>query len=84
MTAMNMNGLKPSMKVTKMQVVIDMDSEQISNLVFNELKETLFQFEEDMEKDKPGIFSMNEIYDKMQIQQHIDAILLLLEWYRVP
>jgi hypothetical protein len=81
---MNMNGLKPSMKVTKMQVVIDMDSEQISNLVFNELKETLFQFEEDMEKDKPGIFSMNEIYDKMQIQQHIDAILLLLEWYRVP
>jgi len=67
-----------------MQVVIDMDSEQISNLVFNELKETLFQFEEDMEKDKPGIFSMNEIYDKMQIQQHIDAILLLLEWYRVP
>ena len=79
-----MNGLKPSMKVTKMQVVIDMDSEQISNLVFNELKETLFQFEEDMEKDKPGIFSMNEIYDKMQIQQHIDAILLLLEWYRVP
>jgi hypothetical protein len=72
------------MKVTKMQVVIDMDSEQISNLVFNELKETLFQFEEDMEKDKPGIFSMNEIYDKMQIQQHIDAILLLLEWYRVP
>lgn len=84
MTAMNMNGLKPSMKVTKVQVVIDMDSEQISNLVFNELKETLFQFEEDMEKDKPGIFSMNEIYDKMQIQQHIDAILLLLEWYRVP
>ena len=84
MTAMNMNGLKPSMKVTEMQVVIDMDSEQISNLVFNELKETLFQFEEDMEKDKPGIFSMNEIYDKMQIQQHIDAILLLLEWYRVP
>jgi hypothetical protein len=67
-----------------MQVVIDMDSEQISNLVFNELKETLFQFEEDMEKDKPSIFSMNEIYDKMQIQQHIDAILLLLEWYRVP
>lgn len=79
-----MNGLKPSMKVTKMQVVIELDCEQISDLVFNELQDTLSYFEEDMGKDNPAVFSNNEIYDKMLIQNHIDAIKLLLEWYRVP
>jgi hypothetical protein len=67
-----------------MQVMIEMDCEQISDLVFNELQDTLSCFEEDMEKDNPAVFSNNEIYDKMQIQNHIDAIKLLLEWYRVP
>jgi len=83
-TAQNMNGLKPSMKVTKMQVVIELDCEQISNMVFADLKQTRDQFLEDMESDRPAIFSMNEIYDKMVIQKHIDAIDLLLEWYRDP
>jgi hypothetical protein len=27
---------------------------------------------------------MNEVYDKMQIQKHIDAIDVILEWYRDP
>ena len=72
------------MKETKMQVSIEIDCEQISDLVFNELQDTLSYFEEDMEKDNPAVFSNNEIYDKILIQNHIDAIKLLLEWYRVP
>lgn len=83
MTEQNMNGLKPSMKVTKM-TMIQLDCEQLSNMVFAELKQTRNQFLEDMESDRPAIFSMNEIYDKIVIQKHIDAIDLLLEWYRVP
>ena len=67
-----------------MQVSIEIDCEQISDLVFNELQDTLSYFEEDMEKDNPAVFSNNEIYDKILIQNHIDAIKLLLEWYRVP
>ena len=84
MTEQNMNGLKPSMKETKMQVSIQLDTEQISRMVFAELKQTRDQFLEDMERDRPAIFSMNEIYDKIVIQKHIDAIDLLLEWYRDP
>jgi hypothetical protein len=67
-----------------MQVVIELDCEQLSNMVFAELEQTRDQFIEDMESDRPAIFSMNEIYDKMVIQKHIDAIDLLLEWYRDP
>ena len=67
-----------------MQVSIQLDCEQLSNMVFAELKQTRDQFLEDMEGDRPAVFSMNEIYDKMLIQKHIDAIDLLLEWYRVP
>jgi hypothetical protein len=79
-----MNGLKPSLKGTKMQISLQLDATQISNLVYAELIETRDQFLEDMECERPGIFSMNEVYDKMQIQKHIDAIDTLLEWYRDP
>lgn len=84
MIAKNMNGLKPSTKETKMQVVIELDCEQLSRLVFNDLQETLLAFLEDMEADSPAIFSCNEIYDKMLIQKHIEALELILDWYREP
>jgi hypothetical protein len=79
-----MSGLKRNLKETKMNVSIQLDATQISNLVYAELIETRDQFLEDMECERPGIFSMNEVYDKMQIQKHIDAIDVLLEWYRDP
>lgn len=67
-----------------MQVSIQLDAEQISRMVFAELQETRDQFLEDMELDNPAIFSCNEIYDKMLIQKHIEALDLILEWYRDP
>ena len=79
-----MNGLKLNLKGTKMQVAIQLDCAQISRMVFAELQETREQFLEDMECDRPAVFSHNEIYDKMQIQKHIDALDLILDWYRDP
>lgn len=67
-----------------MNVSIQLDCEQISRLVYADLLETRDQFLEDMERDNPAIFSCNEIYDKMLIQKHIDALDLILEWYRDP
>lgn len=67
-----------------MHVAIQLDCEQIARMVFSELQETRDQFLEDMESDQPMVFSHNEIYDKMQIQKHIDALDLILDWYRDP
>lgn len=67
-----------------MNVSIQLDCEQISRLVYDDLLETRDRFLQDMEADGPAVFSMNEVYDKMQIQKHIDALDVILEWYRDP
>jgi hypothetical protein len=67
-----------------MQVSIQLDHEQISALVYQDLCDAREQFIEDMECDSPNIFSANEIYDKILIQKHIEALDLILEWYRDP
>lgn len=67
-----------------MNVSIQLDCEQISRMVYADLLETRNQFLEDMEMDNPAIFSCNEVYDKMLIQKHIDALDLILEWYKDP
>lgn len=67
-----------------MNVSIQLDPEQISRMVYQDLLETRQYFLEDMEADGPAVFSMNEVYDKMLIQKHIDALDVLLEWYRDP
>lgn len=85
MTAQNMNGLKPSTKETnKMIIGLELDPTQIGRIVYADLVDTRDAFLDDMESDEPAVFSHNEVYDKMQIQKHIDAIELLLEWYREP
>lgn len=67
-----------------MQVAIQLDHDQINRMVYDDLLMTRDQFLEDMECDRPSIFSRNEIYDKMLIQKHIDALDLILEWYKDP
>jgi hypothetical protein len=67
-----------------MQVAIQLDCEQISRLVYQDLLETRDQFLEDMECDCPAIFSRNEATDKIIIQKHIEALDLILEWYQDP
>lgn len=67
-----------------MNVSIQLDCEQVSNMVYKDLLETRAMFVDDMESDNPCIFSMNEVYDKMLIQKHIDALDVIIEWYRGP
>ena len=67
-----------------MQVAIQLDCEQISRLVYQDLLETRDQFLDDMECDLPAIFSRNEVTDKIIIQKHIEALDLILEWYQDP
>lgn len=67
-----------------MNVSIQLDCEQVSRMVFNDLLKTRGMFLEDMESDNPCVFSCNEVYDKILIQKHIDALDIILEWYRDP
>jgi hypothetical protein len=66
-----------------MKVTIQLDCEQISRLVYKDLRETRDQFLEDMD-GHPAIFSINKIHDKMIIQKHIEALDLILGWYQDP
>ena len=82
---MNMYGLKPNLKGTKMMTVsIQLDCEQVSRLVYNDLLQCRDQFLEDLRMDCPAIFSRNSEHDKILITKHIEALDLLLEWYRDP
>jgi hypothetical protein len=65
-------------------MLIEINHDQISSMVFHELQMTLDQFREDMEIDNPQVFSLNEVADKLQIQKHIEALELILDWYREP
>lgn len=67
-----------------MIIGLELNPAQICRIVYADLVDTRDAFLDDMESDEPAVFSHNEIYDKMQIQKHIDAIELLLEWYREP
>ena len=67
-----------------MQVSIELDCEQISRMVYADLLDMRNSFLNDMESDCPSVFSTNEVYDKMMIQKHIDALDVILEWYRDP
>ena len=67
-----------------MNVSIQLDGEQISRMVYAELVETREAFIEDMESERPAIFSFNEVYDKMLIQKHIDALDVIIDWYKHP
>lgn len=84
MTARNMNGSRPSLKESKMQVVIDLNIEQVSRMVYQDLLDTRECFLEDLENGSAAVFSTAEVYDRILIEKHIEALDLILEWYRDP
>lgn len=67
-----------------MNIEVELDLEQVSRMVYQDLKETRECFLEDLENDNPCVFSHSEIYDKITIIEHIKALDLILEWYRDP
>ena len=67
-----------------MTVLIQLEHEQIDHLVFSDLQDTRDCFMCDLENDCPSVFDMNPVYDKSIILKHIEALDLILDWYRQP
>jgi hypothetical protein len=67
-----------------MQVSIQLDCEQISRLVYQDLLETRDQFLDDLDAGSVAVFSTTDVYDRILIEKHIEALDLILEWYRDP
>ena len=60
---------------------IQLNSEQVADLVVAELRSLRRYFIKELDEENPCIFSMNENYDKLLIEEHIEAATLLLSWY---
>lgn len=68
---------------------IEMTDEQVDYIIVSQLRDSRERFLEDIESTKNGrhanIFFYGEPEkDIAEIQQHIDAITLLLSWYGIP
>lgn len=72
-----------------MKYTIDLDYEMVDKIIFESLKSTHESFVYDLEQIKQGK-SVNVFHwgddeaDVAEIQKHIDALELLIEWYRIP
>lgn len=72
-----------------MSYTIELDYEMVDKIVFAQLQETRDMFAKDLEEIKNGtsrnifVWGDDEV-DVIEIQKHIDALNLLIEWYRIP
>lgn len=69
--------------------MIEVDAETIDKIVIGQIKETYGSLVEDLAAydagQTPNIFFWGEPEkDKAEIQRHLDALKLLIEWYGVP
>ena len=63
---------------------IDLEYEAVDNIVYNALNETQDNFKKSLGA-RDNIFVVNDQEaDDIEIQKHIDALDLILDWYRVP
>ena len=66
------------------KISVELDIEQFDKLVVGELIRTRAQFLNDLGANNHVFVYGDQEADDIEIQKHIDAIDLLLEWYRVP
>lgn len=68
-----------------MKYTIDISYEMADKILVDHLKETKKCFEMDLARGDANIFFWEEPEkDKAEIQRHIDAIDLILDWYAIP
>lgn len=61
---------------------IKLDSEQVAHITETELRSLRKYFMELLDEETPNVFSLkNPTYDKLLIEKHLDAAILLLSWY---
>jgi hypothetical protein len=68
---------------------IDLDYEMVDKIVFKQLQESRDSFAQDLASIKNGVprnifFWGNDEEDAAEIQKHIDALDIVLEWFRIP
>lgn len=70
-------------------VMVELDYETVDKIIFKQLKESRDSFAEDLASIKNNVprnifFWGKDDEDAAEIQKHIDALDVLLEWYRIP
>jgi hypothetical protein len=61
---------------------IELTGDQISDIVIADLKSILQHLEKNLsESSPPCVFSMDPLYDRIMIKEHIRATKLILRWY---
>lgn len=65
-------------------MLVNIDGDELSRIVYNDLLLTRECFLEDMDREDSRVFSLNSMYDKILIQKHIDALDLIIEYYLPP
>lgn len=68
---------------------VEIDDIACDSLVFQSLADTLLNFKNHINEinngGRPAIFEWEDTeYDKEQLQKHIDAIRVVLDWYGTP
>ena len=64
---------------------VKLDGEQVNRIVLNELKDSRKSFIVDLNSENANIFYWENVeMDKAEIQRHIDALDLLIEWFHIP
>jgi hypothetical protein len=72
-----------------MKFSIDLDYDQVGWIIWNQLVYTRDMFQKDLEEINSGVsrnifcFGDNK-KDLAEIKKHIDALDILIEWYRIP
>jgi len=68
---------------------IDLDYEMVDKIVFKQLQESRDVFAEDLASINSGVSRNIFVWgkdeeDAAEIQKHIDALDVVLEWFRIP
>lgn len=68
---------------------IDLNYEMVDKIVFKQLKDSREAFAEDLASINSGVPRNIFVYgnneeDAAEVQKHIDALDIVLEWFRIP
>ena len=66
-------------------MLVDINDDAIYPIVLNELKTIRSYLAQDLLRDNPNVFFFNEPEkDRLEIQKHIDAMDIVIDWYSIP
>lgn len=68
-----------------MKLTVEVDWELSDKIVLENLRASKKSFEEDLENPDANVFFWGDPdKDRAEIQKHIDAINLIIDWYKAP